>query len=433
MLRHCARAAFVLSLFCLGVSGLVGQAHSQNATLLEMQHDTWRGGEGAPQGIQALAQTPDGIIWIGSTAGLFTFNGITFQRFEVPQGDPELPGPAISSLYVARNGDLWVTGLYVGAACIHEGHVRLYPSKSGRLISIQEDSAGVIHALSDDRQLVRLDPSGQQTEDTPGDYLYPLFIDSSDTYYIVRNGFLRRRARGEAEFLETSFTARGEDISFAEEPDHTIWMTDRLTNRDMRSRQQTVLRHFDRYGHLLESRSLIGEVKDLAPDVDGSLWFTTSFGLGRLSAERTDRNVTKRARVTLDFIPVAGRQSSPDKDYALLIDRNDNVWVGGLLGLDRFRRRAIYPALPDAAPGDWSVCTNPKGDIWIANDSGILALVRGATTKYFPGSNGIYKLLCPPVAEFSFLTFTGSEGSHKTPLCGYHLSQAGMNTLVMRT
>ncbi|HMJ57526.1 MAG TPA: two-component regulator propeller domain-containing protein, partial [Gemmatimonadales bacterium] len=45
-------------------------------------HDIWTIDQGLPQnGILAIAQGPDGYLWLGTEAGLVRFDGVTFTTF----------------------------------------------------------------------------------------------------------------------------------------------------------------------------------------------------------------------------------------------------------------------------------------------------------------------------------------------------------------
>ena len=52
-----------------------------------------------------FAQTPDGYLWLGTTAGLFRFDGVRFQAEEraMVSGNP-----SVVALYVAHDGTLWI-------------------------------------------------------------------------------------------------------------------------------------------------------------------------------------------------------------------------------------------------------------------------------------------------------------------------------------
>src|SRR6266550_3808073 len=68
---------------------LLGAAASgldRDRVLTELHHTGWRAKDGAPSQITALAQTADGYLWIGSSVGLFRFDGVQFERYRPPRG-----------------------------------------------------------------------------------------------------------------------------------------------------------------------------------------------------------------------------------------------------------------------------------------------------------------------------------------------------------
>jgi ligand-binding sensor domain-containing protein len=97
--------AAILLIFCLGFKPSL---HAQDQTMSQMVHTSWTGINGAPQAIWALAQTPDGMLWIGTFAGLYCFDGVSFSAFKPVPGEPSFPGTSVYSLYVSKTGDLWV-------------------------------------------------------------------------------------------------------------------------------------------------------------------------------------------------------------------------------------------------------------------------------------------------------------------------------------
>jgi ligand-binding sensor domain-containing protein/signal transduction histidine kinase len=64
--------------------------------------------EGLPDGeITAIAQTPDGYLWVGTPRGLARFDGSRF-RVYLPRNTPELKHPGIASLLTDHTGRLWI-------------------------------------------------------------------------------------------------------------------------------------------------------------------------------------------------------------------------------------------------------------------------------------------------------------------------------------
>ncbi len=73
----------------------------------------WTTADGLPSNIiRALAQTPDGYLWVGTWAGLARFDGVHFETFDLTNA-PELGGLAITCLAVDSDGTLWI-GMHGG-------------------------------------------------------------------------------------------------------------------------------------------------------------------------------------------------------------------------------------------------------------------------------------------------------------------------------
>jgi signal transduction histidine kinase/ligand-binding sensor domain-containing protein len=71
-------------------------------------HTAWRFQDGAFQGTpNAITQTADGYLWIGTSAGLFRFDGVRFVRVPL-QGVPATVTPGVLALLGAKDGSLWV-------------------------------------------------------------------------------------------------------------------------------------------------------------------------------------------------------------------------------------------------------------------------------------------------------------------------------------
>ena len=91
-----------------------GQAGNANADFLI---ESWQDHDGLPESSAlAVAQTPDGYIWVGSNEGLLRFNGISFLRAEKFSDFTRLAG-TVSFLETDRSGRLWAGG---------EGRLALY-------------------------------------------------------------------------------------------------------------------------------------------------------------------------------------------------------------------------------------------------------------------------------------------------------------------
>jgi len=97
-------------LFCL-VLALPGlpSAHalSPDRALSQLRHDRWTADDGAPAQIFSLAQTPDGLLWLGSRQGLYRFDGVRFERITTAGGMLSVQALATGSTRVAVRLPRW--------------------------------------------------------------------------------------------------------------------------------------------------------------------------------------------------------------------------------------------------------------------------------------------------------------------------------------
>ena len=106
-------------------------------------HTAWRVQDGVFSGtVNAIAQTTDGYLWIGTEAGLLRFDGVRFVPLTLPDGK-HLPSSDITSLLGARDGSLWI-GMEGGLSHWDMQHLTNYLIKLERVNSIIEDHSGTV-------------------------------------------------------------------------------------------------------------------------------------------------------------------------------------------------------------------------------------------------------------------------------------------------
>src|SRR3979490_3482900 len=92
----------LVALFVLALLPLRLTARSfPHLTLTMYNSRVWQAQDGLPQDtIQALAQTPDGYLWIGTSGGLIRFDGTEFRSFK-HTNTPEFREDSILQLFVS--------------------------------------------------------------------------------------------------------------------------------------------------------------------------------------------------------------------------------------------------------------------------------------------------------------------------------------------
>jgi hypothetical protein len=86
-------------------------------TVHQFFHTGWTAAEGAPNGIEKIAQTSDGSLWLGTIRGLVRFDGVRFEDYQPPKGG-KIPSGDVYSLLGTPGGGLWI-GFLTGSAGDH--------------------------------------------------------------------------------------------------------------------------------------------------------------------------------------------------------------------------------------------------------------------------------------------------------------------------
>ncbi len=116
--------------------------------LTQYAHRVWRDKEGLPQNsVQAIAQTRDGYIWVGTQEGLARFDGISFTIFD-RSNTPALRNNYIYALREDRDGTLWIGTNGGGLTRLKHGKFTTYTTANGLaddvVLSIAQDAGGDI-------------------------------------------------------------------------------------------------------------------------------------------------------------------------------------------------------------------------------------------------------------------------------------------------
>ena len=132
---------FCVVLFFFTISPV--DALNTSRQISQYGHTAWRVEDGVFSGApNAIAQTTDGYLWIGTQAGLMRFDGVRFVSWQPPEGK-ELPSSRINSLLGARDGSLWI-GTSTGLARWQNGNLTTYRDAPGSIMAILEDRAGTV-------------------------------------------------------------------------------------------------------------------------------------------------------------------------------------------------------------------------------------------------------------------------------------------------
>jgi ligand-binding sensor domain-containing protein/signal transduction histidine kinase len=352
-------------------------------------HNAWRIQDGVFSGApNAIAQTTDGYLWIGTQSGLVRFDGVSFVPYIPLKGT--LLSSGIFSLLAGADGSLWI-GTSTNLAHLQNGNVTNYLDAEGRVNSIVQGHDGRIwitrSRVHDDKgPLCEVQgPSLRcygKADGIPSPYAVPLAEDPEGNLWIGSVNFLIRWRVGSSTVFTPSETKSGEGLSgfqaIAADPDGSIW-----GGMDRRGPGLGLQRWLHGVREPLNptlTQSAL-QVSALFLDHENTLWIgTQDRGIYRLNGSRVDR-----------FSSADGLSS--DSVAGFYEDRERNIWVATSEGLDCFRnirvttfstRQGLSANLVD------SVLAARDGTIWIGNH-GALGFLRGDRLSSIQLTNGLLR------------------------------------------
>ena len=320
--------------------------------------------------VYAIAQTPDGYLWLGTDLGLVRFDGVRFVPWQ-PEGE-HLPSNTIRRLLASRDGRLWI-GTDKGLASWRNGKLIHYPELVGQsVLSILEDRKGTVwvgaSGISTGRlcaiQNVAVHCSGEDGD--LGHWVLSLYEDRGGTLWVGAATGLWRWKPGVPKRYPMPDLAPG-ILSLIEGDKGALLIATsngirQLANANGRAETYSV-----------PGRSLHFSPDFLLRDANGGLWIgTTDHGLVHMHQGRTDR-----------FANSDGL--SGDAIQCLFEDREGSIWVATLDGLDRFRDNAI-PTISVkqglSNPTIWSILAAKDGSMWFGSRDGLNRWNEGQITVY---------------------------------------------------
>lgn len=372
MPRFELRAICLCLLVCAGLTSSFAQ--TSHRTIGQFVHTAWTAKDGAPGDVYALTQTKDGYLWIGSTQGLFRFDGVTFEQYKPPAG-PALLSLSVRALFALPNGDLLVGFRDGGLSWLHEGRNTNFTTADGV-------PPGMVDAMAEDREgriwvgtrggLARFDHGQwkQAGEDWgyPGTAVTALYLDRSGTLYVAAGGSLLDLPPGAKRFESTGINLL-QGQALVDAPDGTLWVAE--TSRSVHPISLSRAKQPNAFEMQVGSAAILF-------DTDGSLWITTlGDGMRRVPDPQKLRGqkIAEFSTAVESFTAKDGLTS--DYEACIFRDREGSIWVGTTSGIDQFRRGALVPILMPGSFAQKKLVAGDDGDIWVGSFSTELARIHG--------------------------------------------------------
>lgn len=325
-------------------------------------HSQWRTEDGAPPDIRSMAQGIDGWLWIGTSGGLYRFDGLQFERMAGALGNAR-----IHELYAAPTGDLYVGMRAGGVAIVHpDGRIEDMPGSDGPTLgtisAMALDPDGSLWAVGNavyrwrGHQWERVDNDAVwQTSD-----LRSVALDDTGALWLAHDGGVKRFDRSKGMFVDVDHDGGG---SLTIAPDGGVWLLPKTGQRVRRLSGATgAPARNDRFN---PSGSRFAGLFDTS----GALWKLHCPEPVCVAAFENGRSVIP----TFDKQLATAPQLSGANTRQILEDREGNIWVATQRGLDRFRSaRLTRLPLPSSESG-MTMAADAEGGIWVADvDTGAL-------------------------------------------------------------
>jgi signal transduction histidine kinase/ligand-binding sensor domain-containing protein len=364
------------------------QCVSPDALLSQYAHSAWRMRDGFFSGAPtAIAQTKDGVLWMGTANGLFQFDGIHFSRWN--GGQQELQYLDIHSLLGAGDGTLWIGG---GAGLFRwDGQrVRRYAMSRARVNEIVQDHKGNIWVA---RSRVQ-DWSGPLCQVIDGrlrcygvrdgipiPYATSLTEDSSGAFWLAGATTLvkwmaNQSQQFQVEKLRPTEGLAGAFSAIVAESTTSYWVGINKAGKEL-GLQRLIKGRWKPFSTKRFDGSRFA-VSTLFADSQHALWIGTSRGIVRVYRGRVNQ-----------FDASDGLSS--DMVLCFFEDHEGSIWVATSRGVDVFRSLPVRTfSTREGLSSDTvsSVLTAHDGTVWIGA-RGALHFIRNDTMSSIDSRRGL--------------------------------------------
>jgi ligand-binding sensor domain-containing protein len=302
----------------------------------EYIRDRWDAQQGFPGGpVCAIAQTPDGYLWLGTEKGLVRFDGLNFRLFNHTNSTALLAGPVLD-LMTDAEGNLWIR-----------------PQSRNMLRYRDGIFQDVLPDLDSERSGVTAMCRG-----TKGEALFEVLAAGA---FIFDGGKFSKLVSA-AELPNILI------ISMAQTGDGKVWMGTRDAGLFYLSEGQMSAVTKELPDKKINSLLAVG---------DRELWIGTDNGVVRWNDNEA---TTARVSDSLDHIQI----------LSMTRDRESNIWLGTAKGLLRMNAGGIS-SLEEGDHGSTgavnAIFEDREGNLWVGNTRGIERFRDSAFLTYSAAGN----------------------------------------------
>jgi ligand-binding sensor domain-containing protein/signal transduction histidine kinase len=325
--------------------------------------------------VNALAQTSDGYLWIGTDKGLIRFDGFDFRSISLASS-PAASEVSILGILEDADGNLWVHPQGGDVMRQREGKFETVAVGAGaarsQITALSKGSRGEVLVSDLIEGIFRFHGQTVQKLAAPG-----VLPGSSPVIALAEttNGKIWMGALGAGLFLLTD--GRATRISEGL-PDRKINCLLAISDDDLWVGTDTGLYRWN--GKALRRAKLPSsfgnlQVLSMLRDRDSNIWVGTARGLLRINANGVSFSEEEELRGSGGI-------------NALLEDREGNLWIGGARGLGRIRDSAFVTYSRTTGLGsehNGPVYADAQGRAWLGSgDGGLYVLKAGRVQSIVP-------------------------------------------------
>ncbi len=386
-------AGFVAALLALGVlASPRAAALNPSEAMTQYVQNVWGTDAGLPHNsVDAIAQTSDGYLWLGTEEGLARFDGSRFTVFD-KENTPAFESNHISALLAGSRKSLWIGTQGGGLIRLHNGTFSTYTTRdslpSDTILSLYEDGKGILWIGTDGGGLVRFQNGKFQTYTSrnglPNNAVFSLAGGGDGSLWIGTHAGLARLRDGRI----TSYTTKDGLIDNYIKCLFTSHNGDLWIGTNERGLSRFSNGRFTNYGtgDGLSSSTIWSLYEDRA----GTLWIGTfDSGLNRFHDGRFSRYAAK------DGLPA-------NRVLALFEDREANLWIGTGSGLARLKNGSFTVITSTEGLSNnvvLPVYEDHSGTIWIGTNGGGLNRLKDGRITTYTTRNGLSDNVVFSIAE----------------------------------
>lgn len=363
----------------------------------QYKHTRWTVDDGAPSFVASLAQGRDGFLWIGARDGLFRFDGISFEHIPSERGDG--PGSGTSALLAASDGTIWAGRASGSIAVYRDGVLRdtALPNTGAQVISLVERPGDGVWALIGrlDSPLARYYRGRWQAIGEnwgfPRDYVINAMASRDGTLWVATVHSIYFLNKGSTRFRSTGLKPAGH-AALSEDREGNIWLSDLAGSRPIRN---SAAGQQPPRGFAYRTPGFPGSTRAFF-DSRGSLWGSTNGdGIFRLVSPKANGSAQIEAPDQVQILKAKDGLLS-DVTNALIEDREGNIWIGSVLGLERLRDTsiAVEPALTELSEWGFHLLGASDGTVYVGQKNSVYRVKPGGQPALFAKISRETEALC---------------------------------------